>query len=112
MLAATLRDILAPGPELPWPDSAWGAVVGWTQRQMAAAVGASLLIAAALTVALLSSLATVGIGLGPFTSATPVPAGITLEAPAANPVGANATPEIDRSDTPALLPQEQRCPCP
>ena len=82
---------------------------------MAGAIGASLLIVAALTVAMLSGLATAGIGLGPFAKATHVPPAPALESPPVTLVDTpadSAPAEVDDSGAPGPRPQDQLCPCP
>ena len=82
---------------------------------MAGAIGASLLIVAAVTVAMLSALGSAGVVPGPFGTATNAPAAPALESPALSVVDTpadSAPAEVDMSGAPASLPQEQRCPCP
>ncbi|GAA1246552.1 hypothetical protein GCM10009657_23170 [Oryzihumus leptocrescens] len=82
---------------------------------MAGAIGASLLIVAALTVAMLSALTSVGVVPSPFgthAGASAVPA---LESPAVSVVGTpadSAPAAVNVSGGPGPLPQERRCPCP
>ncbi|WP_331112883.1 hypothetical protein [Oryzihumus sp.] len=82
---------------------------------MAGAVGASLLIVAALTVATLSALSSASVVSSPFANATNMPSAVTVYVPAVPGVAtpAGSTPaEVDVSSGPTPLPQEQRCPCP
>ncbi|MGZ4687193.1 hypothetical protein [Oryzihumus sp.] len=108
------RGILAHGPDIPWPAKGWDSV-GWTRRQMAGAIGASLLIVAALTVAMVSALTSVGEVQSPFVTATNASAVPALESPAISVVATpadSAPATVDVSGGPGLLPQERRCPCP
>ena len=82
---------------------------------MAGAIGASLLIVAALTVATISAMSSAGVAQSPFGTATNASAVPALESPAVSVVGtpADSAPAgVDVPGTPAPLPQEQRCPCP
>jgi len=82
---------------------------------MAGAIGASLLIVAALTVATISAMSSAGVAQSPFGTATNASAVPALESPAVSVVATpadSAAVTVDVSGGPRLLPQERRCPCP
>lgn len=82
---------------------------------MAGAIGASLLIVAALTVATISALSSAGVVSSPFGTARNAPAAPAFESPVVSMVDTpadSAPAEVDVSRAPASLSQEQRCPCP